>query len=197
MEKLITNIKEFKHIYEKYSHANLYHAIKIKYALNALEKNALDAYSIQRYWSGGKRKKDNEPDYDDSYFYRGISLTRDKQYAIKWENIIFEFDQQKLKQKYKIIPYNWGYSISNTNRQNYKKEKEEFLIVSKTEKSYPDDIDFLKMLEKPGGTIKPLDKYLIGIYINERTYNVYTKNDTKIYEPFEKIKKHPLYKGLL
>ena len=194
---MITSIKEFKQYFEKYSHANLYHGIKTEYAINALEKNALDAYSIQRYWADGKRKKDNEPGYKDSYFYRGISLTRDKQYANSWESVIFEFDQQKLKQKYKIIPYNWGYSIGVNFNQNIKREKEEFLIVSKTEKSYPNSKDFLKMLETPGGTIKPLDKYLTGIYINKTSYNIYTDNNNKIYEPFEKIKNHTLYKGLL
>jgi len=194
---MITTINEYKKILESYSRSNLYHAIKTEYALTALDKNKLAAHSIQRYWPDGKRRKDDEEGYDESYFLRGLSLTRDKKYAANWNNIIFEFDQEKLKNKYKIIPYNWGFSIGGGyKKQNHKREKEEFLIVSKEESSF-NNKEFLNMIKKPGGYIYPLDKYLVGIYISKNSYDIYTDKNTKQYEPFERIKEHKLYKGLL
>jgi len=187
-------ITEFK-IFEN-NRADLYHAIKTKYANIALEKNELDIYSYQRYWANGKRYKDNEPEYKNSFFYRGLSLTRDINYAKNWASVILVFDTNKLKEKYKIVPYNWGFSIGNITNQNIKKEKEEFLIVSYN-KNHLTDKEFINMYGKSGGSIKNLSYYLKGFYINKSTYNIYTENDTKIYEPYEKLKKNKLYLGLL
>lgn len=199
----------FEHIYSKQdkvneqiinenNRASLYHGLKNEYALKAIDNNKLDAYTFQRFWADGKRRKDDDPEYAKSYYYRGLSLTRDINYAANWNNVIFEFDQNILKTKYKLIPYNWGYSIGGGYKQgaNVKREREEFLIVSYVKKVLTNQ-QIIKMLETPGGAVEPLDKFLSGIYISKRSYDIYTDNDNKIYEPFEKIKQHPKFKGLI
>jgi hypothetical protein len=135
-----------------------------------LENNSLGGYSFQRTWAGGKRLKDDMPGYNESDYLRGISATRDPEYANNWNDVIFVFDLDKIKTKYKIVPYNWGYSIGGGYRQDYrsKREKEEF-IATGYNKGFEDDKNnekFIKMISKPNGYIEPLNKYLIGFYIS-------------------------------
>ncbi len=158
---MIYNFGDF--LSEEYSRANLYHAIEIDRAKTALETNKLDCYSFQRIWPGWKRLKDDHPDYFKSQFLRGISLTRDFDYAKNWNSVVFEFDQEKLRSKWKISPYNWGYSIGRGYRQGIraKREREEFLITGLTDRD-PRDKDFRGLgnespLTKPVGSIRPLD----------------------------------------
>ena len=102
----ITKNQQLRNIIDKFSVAPLYHAIKSDRAIKALEENKLGGYSTQRTWEGGKRLKDDQPGYDESDYIRGISTSRDIDYCAKWNDIIFIFDQDKLKNKYKVIPYN-------------------------------------------------------------------------------------------
>lgn len=166
---------------EEMSMAPLYHAIEFKKGEKAIRSNKLDCYSFQRIWDEGKRLKDDDPEYYKSKYLRGISLSRDIEYAKGWNNIVFEFDQSKLKTKWKIIPYNWGYSIGGGYRQKEraKREREEFLITGITK-----EID----IEKPFGSIQPLDKYLTGFWIDSfiKGLNGY---DTRYLE------NHELFKG--
>jgi hypothetical protein len=186
--KYLTTIKKF-------DVSPLYHAIKSDRAIMALKENRLGGYSFQRFWEGGKRLKDDQPGYEDSSYLRGISTTRDVEYANNWNDVIFVFDKDKLKQKYKIVPYNWGYSIGKGYKQGarMKKEREEFVItgyndrVTKNKNNdyifYDDDkdyISFIDMLQSPNGYIEPLDKYLLGFFIGER-YKDYLKEDTLKY----------------
>jgi hypothetical protein len=196
MIKLLEILKEIN--LEEQSRANLYHGLKFKYAIPALKANKLDAYTFQRFWPDGKRRKDDDPEYQNSYYYRGLSLTRDPKYASGWSHVIFEFNQDALKTKYKIIPYNWGYSIGKGYEQGsrVKHEREEFLITSTIDRPLTNS-QLSQILKKPGGSVEPLNKFLEGIYLSKRVYDIYTDNDTKKYEPIENIKSNPLYKGLL
>ena len=196
MIKLTDILKEIT--LEEQSRANLFHGLKQDYAIQALSKNKLDAYTFQRFWPDGKRRKDDDPEYENSYYYRGLSLTRDPRYASNWSDVVFEFNQDALKTKYKIIPYNWGYSIGKGYEQGsrVKREREEFLIVSTIDHPLT-NTQLVNVLKTPGGAIEPLNKFLEGIYLSKNTYNIFTDNGIKKYEPFEKIKENPLYKGLL
>jgi hypothetical protein len=175
------------------SRAHLYHAVKAAYAINALNKNILDAYTFQRYWSDGRRRKDDDPNYSKSFYYRGISLTRDIEYAIKWSDVVFVFDQDALRNKYKLIPYNWGYSIGRGYKQGSrsKREREEFLIVSKIEKHLTNQ-QLINVLKTPGGGIEPLDKYLIGFYISKDYYEIFGDSNDNI----KILKANPNYLGI-
>lgn len=183
-------------IYESHR-ADLYHALKIDYALAALENNKLDAYTFQRYWPDGRRRKDDESDYSKSYYYRGISLTRDIDYAKNWECVIFVFDQGQLNTKYKIVPYNWGYSIGGgyEQKERVKREREEFLITSLVKKEMT-GVQLSKSLTKSGGSIAPLDRFLKGFYISKKSYDIYTKNGTQSNSKIDRLMSNPLFMGL-
>lgn len=190
----VTNNRQLRNIIDKFSVAPLYHAIKSDRAIKALEENKLGGYSIQRTWAGGKRLKDDQPGYEESNFMRGISTSRDIDYCAKWNDIIFIFDQNKIKTKYKVVPYNWGYSIGRGYNQGsrVKREREEFVITGFSEGKMKDDDEcnfkFMEMVQKPKGYIEPLDKYLIGFFISKR-FEKY--NDDKSF-----FKLHKKYLGI-
>jgi len=176
--------------------APLYHAIKSENAILALKEDKLGGYSIQRFWPDGKRLKDDNPEYNTSNFMRGISVTRDIEYANKWNDVIFVFDPNKIKTKYKVIPYNWGYSIGKGYIQGskMKREREEFIITGYNYPKYSDDDNknnkkFIKMTSKPEGYIEPLNKYLLGFFISER-FEKYINEDYKKY-----LQSHEKYLG--
>ena len=73
-------------------------------------------------------------------YYQGVSLTRNKKFAMQWSqeheiSIVLELDQQKLAQKYKIKPIQFWRGISRskeslqTNR--LYNEYEEFVVTDK------------------------------------------------------------------
>lgn len=190
----VTNNQQLKNIIDKFSVAPLYHAIKSDRAIIALEENKLGGYSIQRIWDGGKRLKDDQPGYNDSDFMRGISTSRDIDYCARWNDIIFIFDQNKLKTKYKVTPYNWGYSIGRGYIQGsrMKREREEFVITGFSKGSKEDDdFEFMEMVKNPEGYIVPLDKYLIGFFISGM-FEKYHDNDKSI----KFFKSHKKYLGV-
>lgn len=172
----------------------LYHAIKSDRAITALAENKLGGYSFQRAWEGGKRLKDDDINYEKSDYLRGISTSRDIEYCAKWNDVIFVFDRKKIKDKYKILPYNWGYSIGHGYNQgsNVKREREEFIITGFNEniKKDPKNLKFQKMISKPNGYIEPLDKYLIGFFISDYV-GEYMNDDIK-----QQLQSHPKYLGV-
>jgi translation initiation factor IF-1 len=103
----------------------VYHGMKIPFAMQALRADKLEGRTIQRYWPDGKRMKDNQPGYDESFWLKGFSTTRDIKYAQTWGEVVLELDKNKIAQRFKIIPFNWGYSIPADNH--HKKEREEFI----------------------------------------------------------------------
>lgn len=190
----VTKNKQLRNIIDKFSVAPLYHALKSEYAHKALIENKLGGYSIQRTWEGGKRLKDDQPGYNESDFIRGISTSRDVDYCARWNDVIFIFDQNKLKTKYKVVPYNWGYSIGRGYKQGSraKREREEFVITgfSKGLKDDERNLKFMEMVKKPEGYIEPLDNYLIGFFITKAHDEYIDEKDKKF------LKSHKKYLGV-
>ena len=54
-----------------------------------LINNKIDGYTWQRYWPDGKRRKDDDPDYNKSFYMKGLSLTREIDYAKSWNGVVF------------------------------------------------------------------------------------------------------------
>lgn len=106
---------------------SLWHAMKIENALLAIKDDSLTPYTNHRVWRDGLKRKDNDPQYEDSLWVTGWSLTRDKNFALNWGPIILEFDKEEIKQNFKIMQISWNYSIPNINA-NHKKEREEFVL---------------------------------------------------------------------
>lgn len=179
--EFLANNSQFKTLLSEGNVNPLFHALESSYAKKALEENKLDCYSHHRMWEGGVRYKDDHPKYEKSDYYRGLATTRDIEYASQFNNIIFVFDGNKIKQKYKVLPYNWGYLIGRGYQQkSIKREKEEFIITGysylkdiEKDEDYEDDqrhlnIQISRMLQKPKGSIEPLNKYLVGFFISGR-----------------------------
>lgn len=106
----------------------LWHATSIENVLKVLENDHLKPYTKHRYWEDGKVRKDNDPQYEDSRWKNGWSLTRNKLYALSWNTVVLEFDREKINQNFKIEPLCWGYLISQIKRTNYKRELEDFVL---------------------------------------------------------------------
>jgi hypothetical protein len=121
--------------------APLYHGVMHTHAISHLTNNRIEGRTTQRFWPDGRRLKDNHKEYKDSFWLKGVSLTRTKSYAQHWRDIVFELDQTKLSKKYKMIPFNWGYANSRTRGQNYKRETEEFLVLGRIYKSMQKFLD--------------------------------------------------------
>lgn len=91
------------------------------------------AYTTQRYWKDGKLRKDNQPDYNDSYWYHGWSFSRSKNVSAGFGEIVWAFDLNEVKKEFKVIPISWNFTIGRLNPQkiNHKREQEEFVIAHK------------------------------------------------------------------
>ena len=179
-------------ITEGYSRAPLYHSLKYEYVMTALKNDRLACHSSQRIWPGGKRLKDDEPGYEDSWYLRGLSLTRDKYYAQGWNSVVFEFDQEKLSDRYKLLPYNWGYHIGGGYRQDLraKREREEFLIMKIVKEPKGAD-EFIDMQLEPAAYLKPRSHYLIGFTIEDFVFDKLLNKEQKEY-----FSSHPLFRGV-
>lgn len=124
----------------------LFHGVKANHALEQLNKGLIEGYTHQRYWIDGLRRKDNHPEYESSYILKGISTTRDLEYAKKWGQVIYILDKEKIRNRFKVLPYSWGYSIPDSttpgmgktifHKFRHKKEREEFIVLGKIEKSF-------------------------------------------------------------
>lgn len=113
--------------------APLYHGVRHNHAIEQLQNNRIEGRTTQRFWPGGKRLQTDHPDYNESFWLKGVSMTRTFAYAKSWADIVYVIDQRKLSQRYKVIPFNWGYS--NPKGTNPKRETEEFVVLGKIFKS--------------------------------------------------------------
>lgn len=108
-----------------------------------------------------------------------VSLTRDYGFAKKFsnDNVVFSLDAKKLRQKYKIIPFDFFSYFDKPSDGDYKyrrREKEEACF----------------------GDIFPLDKYLKAIYLRYPKYR-YCMNsveDEGEKSPYYQLINHPLLK---
>lgn len=93
----------------------------------------MKAYTTQRYWKDGKIRKDNEPDYNSSFWYHGWSFSREKQVSTNFGEIVFAIDLNEVKKTNSVIPISWNYTIGRMDPKkiNHKKEQEEFVIAHK------------------------------------------------------------------
>lgn len=190
----------YSEIISESSRATLFHGMALEHALTALTNNELLGLTTQRWWPDGRRRTDSEPDYHDSYWMKGVSLTRDANFAKSWGGVVLELDQEKLKHRFKIIPFNWLYS--NANSAIRKKEREEFLVVSATPDKFmreltTDDIEAsvvptidMERFTAPGGKVRNLDSYIVSIRVSDEFQEIY-----KGTPELEKLLAHPKFVG--
>lgn len=122
---------------------HVWHAISIKNIIEILDSMELKPYTSHRYWPDGKRRKESDPDYEDSYWMYGWSTTRKKEYAMNWNSVVFELDIESISTRFKVKPFSWNFLFNH--KTNNRKEYEEFIISEYVAKSHSDlkqeDID--------------------------------------------------------
>lgn len=101
-----------------------------------LGRESILGYTSQRYWEDGRRYKENDENYNNSYWMKGISMSRDFNYALGWGAVLFIFDKDLIQKKHEIQPYSWNFHINSEDNLHSKKEREDFVILSKKKKYY-------------------------------------------------------------
>lgn len=125
----------FKQFITEARMAPLYHATSLGSASLILKSNEI--------LTGAERP---------GYHGKQISLTRDLDFAVNWSSVVFELDQQKLTQNYKIKPYSFfGRDYNSARRKN--EIGKSFVFTNQSEEAITK-------------TIKPLDRYLTRIILN-------------------------------
>lgn len=149
--------------------APLYHGTDLKSAAQILESDTLKLgdWSTKTHW----------PSKDGTI----ISLTRNLTFALKWEidGIVFEFDQQKLSQRYKIVPFN--FFASKTRR-----------IPDTTflrNKDYNFDNQFEESLVQP---VKNVSKYITKIIVTNQSITELDRSVKFRPELYGPLRNHPL-----
>lgn len=138
---------------EKNGITPLYHGVSFQYVNNIFKNGFLECRTPHRYWSDGLRRKDDNEQYEDSYWKVGTCFSRNFEIALNFGGIVFVVDKNKLKQNFKIEPIAWNYHISSKSVRmpNHKKEREEFLIGEKT------NICLKKIKEEKDEIMKEMD----------------------------------------
>lgn len=178
--------------------------------VTAMKTDQMAGFTTQRYWDDGKRRKDNDPEYQGSNWMKGVSFTRDPRFAMRWGRVMIAVDQSIIAQRHKMVPFNWGYSIPEREhgiRQDHKREREEFAITHMGDQYNRDDGVFdYHRFKKPEGAIKNLSKFLRGIWLDRTIVwddpqdrhpmsEYFQKKLADAGMPVEQIIAHPLFKG--
>lgn len=197
----------------------LWHSVKSEHIESILNKNQLESRTTQRWWEDGKVFKDNEGDvYQNSFFMKGWSTTRDKNYGFSWSCVTLLLDYELLKRDFKIVPISWNSRCASAT-QNFKKEREEFIVsnymhqsIKDIEKEFMDITDdiydnqgrealekwladngdgYIDYWQRKGLKNIDLTKYLKGIFISKESFDIHSGKG------FESVVNHPLFKGFV
>lgn len=144
----------FKQYLSEARMAPLYHATRLSNYQTIMKENQIDAGTYHQH---DRTIKQNKPTV------RVVSLTRDIRFAMRWGNrksygdyVILELDQQKLIQKYKLVPYNHFQDDEYT----YKNEGKTRQLQDVKFGGFPVN----QYEENVIGDIKPLSKYLVRVH---------------------------------
>lgn len=198
-------MEKYKVLFKESQYSNVFHVVDSKYALIQLKTGEMLPNTTHRYWKDGRKYLDDGSDtYKSSYWYVGISTTRDTEFARIFggnkHSIIYELDIEKIKQNYKVIPIDWGSSIIGRDLNNARKEAEEFIVCNKYEKPLYNkktkkyDINKIENFIKNSVKFK-LDRYLVSIYFPSIRAIDYVFDHNK--ELYNLIINHPKYAGIL
>jgi ribosomal protein S18 acetylase RimI-like enzyme len=123
----------------------VYHATSLEFIKSILDTNTLRAdthHNEHEIYPELKQKAINS-----SKTIQGVSLTRDKNFAEEWADVVLVLDLNRIKQNLKVKQVAYFADDTANNRE----ESEEFVI----------------------GSIKNLNRYLIGIYFPKRLQKEY------------------------
>lgn len=136
--------------------APLYHGTSVDSASNILKYNMINGMTQQTapHLSGRKIEKYKTGWHDgERHLISGVSLSRNPRIAFNFGPIVFEFDQAKLMQNYKIRPINHFWTRGPANDPHNPARQ----VAGKNKDWYNESEEFLI------GSLKEMDKYLISI----------------------------------
>ena len=216
-----------KEIYllKKNQFQTVYHALTVERATEIINNMKIKGFTHQRIWPDGIRRKNNDPEYNNSHTIKGISTTRDFNFAYIWGDVILILNLDEIKKSYKVMPYSWNFSDRYCT--NYKKEKEEFIQLAQINHSFQvkHNKDWIEEFEHLKKSKKEHDQeeydYLYNFYLQEgEKYDVaelqkpygeldiskcligfFLRKTCKEYnylkEGVEILSNHPLFKGFI
>ncbi len=139
------NVLEDKEILKIKKQDVLWHGVDFFNAKKIIERGFFEAHTTQRFWQDGICRKDNDPEYNNSKWMYGWSMSRDLNVSKDFGFIIFAFSKSEIKKNMKVKPYAWGFSISSGFK--HKREKEEFVMSGgkiNSENYYKDKLESLE-----------------------------------------------------
>ena len=162
-------------IFEKVTHAYLYHGTSPDNAAHIIISNKLVAYTGHQNHTIQTTEK-----HRDKYNVYGVSLTRNAIFAREWTSdggVVFVLDQEKLRHRHLIQPF--LYYRADDTRVDGRREAEEFVVGLKG--------------------ITPLDQYLVEIRIPRKVYDACCEENAEYDNPEEDsrywaLTSHPLLK---
>lgn len=202
---------------EMLQYKGLWHGMDILHFLSALSDGCLTGRTTQRYWKNGRTYFDDEQEYESSFFMKGWSTTRDRNYAFGWGDVVLLLDEDAIKRDFKVKPYSWASTMRNA--QNLKKEREEFVIAEYLNLTFDgikelfektiDDFDnqgkkkeaydflhdvcggegFIGLWRQPAKKTISIDKYVKGFFLRSDPYTDTMKAQ------FEELVSHPMFLG--
>lgn len=108
--------------------APLYHGTDF-IAIQKIINSGIEPYTM--HYSGKIGKNQNFKDLYGTEYAKGVSTTRNLSFAKTWRSgIVLELNQEKLNQKYKIIPYQY-WQATGLSRPRDRNEFEEFIMTTK------------------------------------------------------------------
>lgn len=148
--------------------ANLYHGTNALSAARIIRDDRLEPRS--NHVKGNLNIQSGTQDY--AQLVSGISLTRDRDFALSWgTEVVFELDQNRLRQNYRLAPIDYMSDLARPGTKKYqphrrREEREEFVIT-----------------ERP----IQLSRYLTGLMIDWAAYN-----EVKDDDEYEALINHPM-----
>lgn len=121
----------------KFNSPVLFHASKIEHAASNIKRGYSKGRTVQRYWEDGRVLKDDHKDYNKSGWLHGWSMTRERNYAGVFGDVVFVFDKNKVKNDFKVKTLSWGYRVSG-GAGYFKREREDYVIAGKDPRSEND-----------------------------------------------------------
>lgn len=110
----------FKQFLAESQNYPLYHATTLYRAVEILDRGGFEGRTTQRL------------NKTDTAYSKGLSTTRNYKFAIRWATnlddafVIFHLDREKIRNNYKVVPYNYWWGVTRDKLNN---ESEEFVIL--------------------------------------------------------------------
>ena len=149
---LLDDKRKISKIFRQDSSNLLYHGVDFRIFLDIINRGSILGHTSHRYWPEGKRYQKSHPKYQESYWMRGLSTSRNVNYSLSWRLFVFVFRKEVIQQQFKIQNYNWFHHGENVPQ--IKNEYEEFIVFNKTGKTY-----LMKDNENYKKELKEYEKY--------------------------------------